>query len=142
MGRRFVAIQAREFARFGQTAHVKLRASPGVRGMDTADNAGDDAGTGHSETADATDGLVGQGQIRHPSMRNQKSGNTGSLTMSPSKRVAAVGERRAGSRLFSEPAKSIVVCQETQMDRVRRTLERFDFQYIDGHPVRWRHHWP
>jgi hypothetical protein len=55
----------------------------------------------------------------------------------PAKRVAAayallelIGPARG---YFPEPAKSIVVCQESKMDQARRTLERFQFQYCDGH---------
>ena len=55
----------------------------------------------------------------------------------PSKRVAAAmallqhpGPARG---YFPEPSTNIVFCQESQMDQVRRTLERFNFQYSDGH---------
>jgi len=34
---------------------------------------------------------------------------------------------------YPEPAKSILVCREEHMEHARRTLERFNFQYSDGH---------
>ena len=55
----------------------------------------------------------------------------------PSKRVAvamALLQCQGPARgYFPEPAKNIVVCQEAQTDQAHRTLERFDFQYSDGH---------
>ena len=42
---------------------------------------------------------------------------------------SAVGAPRSGSRILpGASAEHFVVCQESHMDQVRRTLERFDFQ--------------
>ena len=57
---------------------MEFRAVPGVSCIDTADNALNDAGTRHSETADATDGHVGQGQILVDDTENEPLRRTGS----------------------------------------------------------------